>query len=497
MQHSTATLRRACAIGATIAVIGLSAGFGALTATTAFADEQPVAPTSTATASPAQGADSTADGADESAPPVPGATSRPTAEATADPTAEPSLPVSTPAATATPDPTAPVAAEPAASPTATITGDATVGSTLTATGHDFTGDLAYAWTSGDTSLPVTADSYVVAASDAGKTISVTITSDAEESATTTTAVITQEAAFPEASTEDDPITFSAVAGERFAHTFAAEGFPAPTYSAAYYSLDDPYASEDDGDESGYLPYGLSLDHATGALSGKPRYSGTYAFRIVATSGTTTASQYVNITIDAAAPLGVEVTAEDKDTFLTAHSTSWVIERDGTVWTFENETTRQPDGGYIGFGVGFEGGQPTIDQGGTLLVSGHLVDRFGNEVDDADGYPVPFTVTSDHASDVITPSRDPWVATDVTFPEASTHSLEVASSGFATAFTVDVQPTAAPAVSPTGTVVTPTASTGELAYTGSDAMHLLPWAGGLAVTGAAVIALQASRRRKQH
>lgn len=39
MQHSTATLRRVCAIGATIAVIGLSAGFGALTATTAFADE--------------------------------------------------------------------------------------------------------------------------------------------------------------------------------------------------------------------------------------------------------------------------------------------------------------------------------------------------------------------------------------------------------------------------------------------------------------------------
>ncbi|WP_132099356.1 hypothetical protein [Curtobacterium sp. PhB146] len=107
------------------------------------------------------------------------------------------------------------------------------------------------------------------------------------------------------------------------------------------------------------------------------------------------------------------------------------------------------------------------------------------------------MTSDHASDVITPSRDPWVATDVTFPEASTHSLEVASSGFATAFTVVVQPTAALAVSPTGTVATPTVTTGELAYTGSDAMHLLPWAGGLAVIGAAVVALQAVRRRKQH
>jgi len=49
--------------------------------------------------------------------------------------------------------------------------------------------------------------------------------------------------------------------------------------------------------------------------------------------------------------------------------------------------------------------------------------------------------------------------------------------------------------PTGAIAA-AAPTGRLAYTGSDAMHLLPWAAGLALTGVGVITLQA-RRRKQH
>jgi hypothetical protein len=456
--HSTATLRRACAIGATIAVIGLSTGFGALSASAA---ELPDAGPASASVGSAE--TPTEDTAPSSAP-------------------------------ASPAQSAPAAAD----PTATIAGDATVGSTLTATGTGFTGTLSYAWTGDGATPPVTTESYVVLPSDAGKVIAVTITGDDDQTATATTAVVTQAASFPDASTEDEPVMLTTTAGERFAHTFAADGFPKPTYSAEYYSLDDPYGDEPDQDESSYLPYGLSLDHATGVLSGTTRYSGTYAFRIDATTGSTTASQFVNITVDATTPLGVRVTAEDKDTFLTANSTSWVIERDGAVWTFQNETTHDPDGGYTVFGAGFEGGQPTIDQGGTLLVSGNLVDRFGNEVDDADGYPAPFTVTSDHASDVIVPNTDPWAGAEVTFPHASTHALTVASSSFVTAFTVDVRPTASTVVTPatpTGAIAA-AAPTGQLAYTGSDAMHLLPWAAGLALAGVGVIALQA-RRRKQH
>jgi len=493
--HSTASFRRACAIGATIAVIGLSTGFGALSATAAELPETSASTSPSSDVTPAEGTVTVADAA-ESAPtattpatPVPEA-----ADDTEAPADETTAPSSTPTAPATSTP----AADPAATPGATITGDATVGSTLTATGTDFTGTLSYAWTSDGTALPVTTGSYVVTAADAGKVITVTITGDDGQTATATTAPVTQTPSFPDASTEDEPVMLTTTAGERFAHTFAADGFPKPTYSAEYYSLDDPYGDEPGQDESSYLPYGLSLDHATGVLSGTTRYSGTYAFRIDATTGSTTASQFVNITVDATTPLGVRVTAEDKDTFLTAHSTSWVIERNGAVWTFQNETTHDPDGGYTVFGAGFEGGQPTIDQGGTLLVSGNLVDRFGNEVDDADGYPAPFTVTSDHASDVIVPNTDPWAGAEVTFPHASTHALTVASSSFATAFTVDVRPTASTVVTPatpTGAIAA-AAPTGRLAYTGSDAMHLLPWAAGLALTGVGVITLQA-RRRKQH
>jgi hypothetical protein len=507
--HSTATLRRACAIGATIAVIGLSTGFGALTVTSASAAELPDMPASTSAGSDPASAptDATAPGTGtgtdaDTAQPAPATTTpaAPVPEATDD--------TATPTGETAPSDTAPVApapttsaaaADPTVTPTATIAGDATVGSTLTATGTGFTGTLSNAWTSGGTTLPVTTESYVVTPADAGKVIAVTITGDDDQTATATTAVVTQAASFPEASTEDEPVMLSATAGERFTHTFAADGFPKPTYSAEYYSLDDPYADEVAEDESGYLPDGLTLDNTTGVLSGTSDYSGTYAFRIVATSGTTTASQYVNLTTDAAAPLGVQVTAEDKDTFLTAHSTSWVIERDGTVWTFENETTPEPDGGYSTLGVGFEGGQPTIDQGGTLLVSGHLVDRFGNWVEDEDGYPAPFTVTSDHASDVVVPNTDPWEGAEVTFPHASTHALTVASSSFATAFAVDVRPTASTVVTPitpTGaSAATPVTPTGQLAYTGTDAMHLLPWAVGLALTGAGVIVLQARRRKR--
>ncbi|WP_181438417.1 putative Ig domain-containing protein [Curtobacterium sp. MCLR17_040] len=508
MPHSTATLRRACAIGATIAVIGLSTGFGALSASAAELPEAAPATASAGSAAaptedtaPGTGTDfgtgtGTGTGTDEETAaaspdattpvvPVPDA-----AEDTEVPADETTAPSSAPAAPAT---SAPAVAD----PTATIAGDATVGSTLTATGTGFTGTLSYVWTGDGTTLPVTTESYLVLPSDAGKVIAVTITGDDDQTATASTAAVTQAASFPEATTEDEPVMLSTTAGERFTHTFAADGFPKPTYSVEYFSLDDPYADETDQDESGYLPYGLSLDHSTGVLSGTSDYSGTYAFRIVATSGTTTASQYVNLTTDASTPLGVRVTAEDKDTFLTAHSTSWVIERDGTVWTFQNETTPEPDGGYSTLGVGFEGGQPTIDQGGTLLVGGSLVDRFGNEVDGADGYPAPFTVTSDHTSDVIVPNTDPWAGAEVTFPHASTHALTVASSSFATAFTVDVRPTASTVATPVAptSAVSAAVPTGQLAYTGSDAMHLLPWAAGLALTGVGVIALQARRRKR--
>jgi LPXTG-motif cell wall-anchored protein len=63
--------------------------------------------------------------------------------------------------------------------------------------------------------------------------------------------------------------------------------------------------------------------------------------------------------------------------------------------------------------------------------------------------------------------------------------------------VDVRPTASTVATPVAptSAVSAAVPTGQLAYTGSDAMHLLPWAAGLALTGVGVIALQARRRKR--
>ncbi|MFJ4297590.1 putative Ig domain-containing protein [Curtobacterium sp. NPDC089689] len=373
----------------------------------------------------------------------------------------------------------------------TIDGTAAVGATLTARPTGFTGPVTSTWSADGTARSADGDTYVPTRADAGKVITVTVSSTTDPSRSASTDRVTAPPAFADATTPDDPIALTTGAGEAFSHTFAATGFPAPTYSVQYW---DEHATpeESEGGESSFLPYGLTLDHATGVLSGTSDYAGTYAFRIVATDGTTSVSQYVTVTTTPAAPLGVEVTAEDRGTFLTAHSTSWVIERDGTVWTFQNETTHESDGGYTTIGSGFEGGRPTIDQGGTLLVGGNLVDRFGNAVDADRWPPTPTTVTSDHASDVIAPD-DEWTdMTDVTFPQASTHRISVAAEGFSTAFLVDVRPTAT--TTTVRTVATPTRH--ELAYTGSDAKTLLPWAAGLLLGGVAITAVRGGLRRRR-
>jgi hypothetical protein len=489
VQHSTATIRRACAIGATVAIISFTTGFGVLSATAAYADEQATSiPTSSQT--PTTDASSAPAPTTSAAPPAaaePGTTTG----ASATPAADPSPAVSTPA---DPSPSStPTTTPTSAAATVSITGDAVVGGTLTAPWRDLVAPVSYTWSSGTTVLPTTTNTYRPTAADAGNVITVTVTSSTDQTVSASTKPVTEPAAFPDASNEDDPILLTATAGEAFTHTFTATGFPKPTYAVTYYPGDDQYASDEDGDAA-YLPDGLTLNHTTGVLSGTTDYAGTYAFRITATSGRTTTSQYVNITVSAAAALGVEVTAENKATFLTAHSTSWVIERDGTIWTFQNETSRDGDG-YTTFGVGFEGGQPTIDQGGTLLVSGNLVDRFGNYVSEPDGYPAPFTVTSDQPSDVIVANTDPYEGAQVTFPHASTHTLTVTSKTFDTAFTVDVQPTAT-TVNTTPTTTT-TVARGELAYTGTDTTQLLPWAAGLTIAGLALTTTQLLRRRKQH
>src|SRR5207245_2387260 len=60
----------------------------------------------------------------------------------------------------------------------------------------------------------------------------------------------------------------AVVGAPYSYSFVATGTPAPTYSVA----------------SGSLPAGLSLDAATGVLSGTPTSSATATFTVSASNG---------------------------------------------------------------------------------------------------------------------------------------------------------------------------------------------------------------------
>ena len=217
------------------------------------------------------------------------------------------------------------------------------------------------------------------------------------------------------------------------------------------------------------------------------------FAVTATSGTESVTQYVSMTVEAAAPVGVMVYTTDRAGLFDesddddAERTSWIIEPDGSVYTLGEED----------FTVG---GRPTVKQGGTLVIQGGAVDRFGNPIggfdDETPEMPV---VTSDVASDVIAPDPDlgDLGLVDVTFPHASIHNLTVASGAFSTSFAVDVRPTVAPAVAPVPVAApgAPVNTGGTLAYTGSDTTDALPWALGLLVAGAGLIGARFARRRR--
>jgi alpha-tubulin suppressor-like RCC1 family protein len=80
-------------------------------------------------------------------------------------------------------------------------------------------------------------------------------------------------------TADSPAT-AGTAGTPYTYAFAASGNPAPTFSV----------------NSGSLPGGLTLDSATGALSGTPTTAGSFTFTVEAANGVTPAAVSPSITI---------------------------------------------------------------------------------------------------------------------------------------------------------------------------------------------------------
>jgi hypothetical protein len=524
VHRSTSTVRRACAVGTTVALVGLTTGLGIMTATAANAETldttQPIVAAETPAPVVSDETPTPTDPPVETTPETPAPVEEapaPTPEAT-----EPAAPETTaPAATEAPKPTEtpkPDVTAKAADATVTIEGTAKVGTRLVAvvTGFDDEAGYKYSWTDQDGNVLSKAASYVVDPTDVRKTITVAVTGTlpgATETSTVeseATAAVTQTPAFlgedgqptKAGATQDSPLELSTAAGDAFSHTFRAQGFPEPKYSLAWFDEDDAeYAEEYPEDEMSpvdQLPYGLTFDASTGELSGVTTEAWDWTFAVTATSGTESVTQYVSLNVEAGAPLGVQVYTVDRSQLEAEKQRSWVIAPDGSVYTVDAESTDDS------FSVVFtDGGRPTVKQGGTLVVQGGLVDRYGNDIlADEDETVLP-TVTSDIASDVIAPDPElgDFGIVGVTFPHASVHNLSVAFGSFSTSFAVDVQPTAVAGiadptpVAPAAAPVAPVNTGGQLAYTGSDTTDALPWALGLLVAGAGLIGARFARRRR--
>ncbi|QCR43156.1 hypothetical protein C1N91_05950 [Curtobacterium sp. SGAir0471] len=438
MHRSTSSARRACALGTTVALIGLTTGLGVFTSTAAFAADEPtsaVAPADTSsTGAPSSATDTT--GTDTTAKDASGT----------------------------------------ATPTDATTTPATTGTTADAS-----------------TAPATTDATTPAPTTASPAPSTT-TKVAPTGDTPTTDAVTEDVAFATETSYDAPRTIELTAGDTLDEVFAVSKGSGPvTYSIGYADPEsvDP---ETDTPES-YLPYDTTFDAATATLSGRVTVASYFDFTVVATNGTSTATEYVEVVVDPAKAVGVmaqTTNTSPSDLFDGEHPfTGWLIEPDGhiTTFVFPGDPDQEP--------TITDGGQPTVQQGQSLWINGSPVDEFGNDTTryDDEGNADPVTVTSDHATDQIAFDEDTF-STKVTFPHASTHVLTVAAQSVSVSFPVTVVPTAAPATT-VGTV-TPTVATapkGQLAFTGTDATDALPWALGLVAAGAGLLGAGALRRRR--
>ncbi|MFB9647453.1 hypothetical protein [Curtobacterium pusillum] len=554
MRRSTSTVRRACAVGTTAALVALTTGLGIATATAAHADtvstlSAPADPqpqdttgtdagigtgsdetgtgtgtgtgtdetgtvTGTGTGTGTDG-DTTTDAASggSGAAPVTGTGSDATGPTdgsgtgsgvdtdqtttTDGGTTAPSNTVrrTTDATSESGTSTTEVAAK-----TVKIAGAVKVGVTLRAETTGFAAPHTYAWTrDGDTTVLSIDESYTLTEDDVDHVMTLTVTDSATSTAISATSEkVSQDVAFADADTNsvDAPLTFTEDAGVAYSHSFAvAEGSGTVTYSIGYSYPEDVDPSDSDDQPESYLPDGVQFDPTTGVLRGESISAGDYEFTVVATNGTSSATEYVSITVNPDVAVGVLAFTSDTsndDIFNeTKASNAWIIEPDGTITTVHRPADLDADP-TIEFG-----GQPTVKQGQSLWIQGFSVDQYGNPTADFDeetgDLPQP-VVTSDVATDQIAWDDDEY-AVRVTFPHASTHHLTVAQDGASVRFPVTVVPTAATvttiASTPTGT----TGTTGrQLAYTGSDATGALPWALGLVLAGVGLIGARTLRRR---
>lgn len=535
VRRSTSTVRRACALGTTAALVVLTTGLGIATAANADVVDEPQTTQTSAPDATETPAPSTETPAPTTEPDAPTTDAPATDEPTAPDTSAPARGTVTDTSTGSSTKDLQITA---ADPTVTITGTAKVGSTLTAKwdGFDSDGAFKYQWLDA-TGAPIykaQSETWKVDAAYAGTRVSVEVTGEVSGTVTgpvesTQSAEITQDPVFVDetgtpldSGSEADEDTYflpqDAVAGEAYSYTFRAEGFPAPTYELAwYYGTEEDtlgtvvstkeqselgFGSETDADTNGdgkitpddQLPKGITFDPTTGELSGTATEASSFDFAVTATSGDVTTTVYAELTVDPGAAYGLAAVALDKGLIDDRKGAYYIIRPDGTVIGLDLDIS--DDDSFSGSELDVLD-HVSVKQGGTLLVYGTPVDRFGNDVypeDENDDTTVQATVTSNVASDVIKPYTEHGAAgfgvSSVTFPHASTHRLTVSAEALQPiSFDVEVVPTVAPVVA-----ATPTGTGGQLAYTGSDATGALPWALGLVLAGAGLIGARGLRRR---
>jgi outer membrane protein assembly factor BamB len=144
-------------------------------------------------------------------------------------------------------------------------------------------------------------------------------------------------------TADSPPA-GATVGTSYSYTFTASGSPAPTFSVA----------------SGALPAGLSLNPATGVLSGTPTTTGSFSFTVQAANGVSPAavSPTLTITVSAGTQVAPAITSAASTTAKATTAMSF------TVTTTGSPTPTITESGPLPGGVTF-----TDNKDGTASIAG--------------------------------------------------------------------------------------------------------------------------------
>ena len=210
-------------------------------------------------------------------------------------------------------------------------------------------------------------------------------------------------AFTEPSTAEDPIELTATSGTPFTRTFETTGGD----GTVGYAIQDAPSSD----------YWVNVD--TGVLSGDPKEAGTFRFQVVALSGSTEITQYVELTVAPGDPVGVTFGVATPD-----YNGLWQVETDGTIW---EQAAGQ---GRVRIVQSIPVAEDT-----PLTLAGLAVDAYGNRTTPGPDYPRSTVTSTDDSDSAVWNDGDS--SNTVTFGGTGTRTVTVSEGGVSTSFEVVV------------------------------------------------------------